>query len=98
MAGRPGDQSKWILSMLKGVALCPTPKESGRFLYDCFEVTQRSMKHSRRNLPRGAQRSRLQRGDWPTMEGAELFIGHIYTSRPGWISFVEEQAGIQPDN
>jgi len=46
----------------------------------------------------GGQRNRLQRGDWPTIEGAELYIGQIYTSRPSWISFVEEQAGPQPDN
>ncbi|NIE77099.1 sporadically distributed protein, TIGR04141 family [Pantoea sp. Ap-967] len=46
----------------------------------------------------GGQRSRLRRVDWPAVEGAELFIGQIYTSRPSWISFVEEQAGEQPDN
>lgn len=46
----------------------------------------------------GGERNRLRRGEWPTIEGAELFIGQIFTSRPGWISFVEEQAGIQSDN
>lgn len=25
-------------------------------------------------------------------------VGQIFTSRPGWISFVEEQVGAQPDN
>lgn len=39
-------------------------------------------------------------GRWPGIEGAELLVGQIFTSRPGRISFVEEQAGAgtQPDN
>ncbi len=46
----------------------------------------------------GGQRNRLIRSDWTGIDGAEFFIGQIFTSRPGWISFVEEQAGAQPDN
>ncbi|WP_117139851.1 DUF6119 family protein [Pseudomonas amygdali] len=46
----------------------------------------------------GGRRNRLTRSAWPGIEGAELLVGQIFTSRPGWISFVEEQAGTQPDN
>ncbi|HGM5581261.1 TPA: DUF6119 family protein [Pseudomonas putida] len=46
----------------------------------------------------GARRNRLTRSDWPGVEGAHLLVGQIFTSRPGWISFVEEQVGAQPDN
>ncbi|MDC7817494.1 MULTISPECIES: TIGR04141 family sporadically distributed protein [Pseudomonas] len=48
----------------------------------------------------GARLNRLTRSAWPGIEGAELLVGQIFTSRPGWISFVEEQAGAgtQPDN
>lgn len=46
----------------------------------------------------GSQRNRLRRSAWPAVEGAEFFIGQIYTSRPSWIPFVEEQAGAQSDN
>ncbi|WP_323614932.1 DUF6119 family protein [Pseudomonas putida] len=46
----------------------------------------------------GGRRNRLTRSAWPGIEGAELLVGQIFTSRPGWISFVEEQAGMQPDN
>ncbi|WP_460927652.1 DUF6119 family protein [Pseudomonas sp. MC6] len=46
----------------------------------------------------GGQRNRLIRSDWTGIDGAEFLIGQIFTSRPGWISFVEEQAGAQPDN
>lgn len=46
----------------------------------------------------GARLNRLTRSAWPGIEGAELLVGQIFTSRPGWISFVEEQAGTQSDN
>lgn len=46
----------------------------------------------------GGRRNRLTRSAWPGIEGAEFLVGQIFTSRPGWISFVEEQAGTQPDN
>lgn len=43
------------------------------------------------------RRNTLRRSEWPGIEGAELFIGQIYSSRPTWVSFVEEQAGTQSD-
>lgn len=43
------------------------------------------------------RRNTLRRSEWPGIEGAQLFKGQIYSSRPSWVSFVEEQAGVQSD-
>jgi uncharacterized protein (TIGR04141 family) len=43
------------------------------------------------------RRNTLRRSEWSSIEGAELFIGQIYSSRPSWVAFVEEQIGEQSD-
>ncbi|MBF4210158.1 sporadically distributed protein, TIGR04141 family [Pseudomonas donghuensis] len=74
----------------------PNPEKvrtlSIRLLRDEFTVDQ-ALKEE---YAPGGRRNRLRRSDWPAIEGAELFIGQIFTSRPSWISFLEEQAGAQP--
>lgn len=46
----------------------------------------------------GTGRVQLRRSDWPLVEGGELFVGQLFTSRPSWLGFLEEQAGPQPEN
>lgn len=46
----------------------------------------------------GTGRVQLRRSDWPVVEGGELFVGQLFTSRPSWLGFLEEQAGPQPEN
>lgn len=46
----------------------------------------------------GTGRVQLGRSDWPLVEGGELFVGQLFTSRPSWLGFLEEQAGPQPEN
>lgn len=43
------------------------------------------------------RRNTLVRKEWLGVDGAEFFIGQIYSSRPSWVAFVEEQAGAQSD-
>ncbi|VVP88420.1 hypothetical protein PS941_01440 [Pseudomonas fluorescens] len=43
------------------------------------------------------RRNTLSQSEWPGVEGAQLYIGQIYSSRPSWVSFVEEQVGAQSD-
>ncbi|NCE84308.1 sporadically distributed protein, TIGR04141 family [Pseudomonas sp. Q1] len=46
----------------------------------------------------GTGRVQLRRSDWPLVERGELFVGQLFTSRPSWLGFLEEQAGPQPEN
>jgi uncharacterized protein (TIGR04141 family) len=46
----------------------------------------------------GTGRVQLRRSDWPLVEGGELFVGQLFTRRPSWLGFLEEQAGPQPEN
>lgn len=98
IAGRPRRSVKMDPQHAQGSDALPKPEKvrtlSIRLLREDVEVNE-ALKEE---FAPGGQRNRLQRSDWPTIEGAELFVGQIYTSRPGWISFVEEQAGVQPDN
>jgi uncharacterized protein (TIGR04141 family) len=40
----------------------------------------------------------LRRFDWTGVEGAELFIGQIFSKSPSWISFLQEQSEALPGN
>lgn len=39
----------------------------------------------------------IRRYDWTSIEGAELFVGQLYTNPPSWLSFIEEHMEGHPD-
>ncbi len=45
----------------------------------------------------GAERA-LERRPWDAIEGAELFVGQIYTNAPSWIPFLSEGSADLPES